>query len=63
MTHFKVFGSIFRKNVPNILCNPITRKCVNGTCWLSQAGAYILCNPITRKLMISRDIIIDENEA
>ena len=52
------------KHVPDARRNKLDDKCETMTLvGYQRTRAYRLYNPITRKIMISRDIVIDENES
>ena len=64
VNHLRVFGSICYKHVPNAGRKKLDDKSeAMILVGYHKTGAYRLYNPISGKIMISRDIVIDENES
>lgn len=64
VNHFKVFGSIFHKLVPNASRKKLDDKSeAIILVGYHNIGIYRLFNRITGKLLVCRDIIIYENES
>jgi len=64
VNHLRVFGSICYKHVPDARRKQLDDKCeAMILVGYHKTGAYRLYNPIIGKVIISKDIIIDENES
>lgn len=64
VSHRKMFDSIFYKHVPDARIRKLDDK--NESMILvgyHKMGAYRIFNPINKKIMMSWDIVIDENSA
>ena len=64
VSHLKVFGSICYKHVPNVRRRKLDDKSEPLVLVVyHKVGAYKLFNPINDKIVMSRDMVIDENSA
>lgn len=61
--HFKVFGSLCYKHVPDVRRSKLENKSeIMILIGYHLTGSYKLYNPVTQKVHISRDIIVNEAE-
>jgi len=62
--HLKVFGSICYKHIPDARRSKLDDKSEKMILLgYHSTGAYKLYDPINKKVHVSRDVIVDENEA
>jgi transposase InsO family protein len=62
--HLKVFGSICYKHIPDAKRSKLDDKSEKMILLgYHSTGAYKLYDPISKKVHISRDVIVDDNEA
>ncbi|KAA0058989.1 integrase [Cucumis melo var. makuwa] len=65
VSHLRVFGSIAYSYIPNQLrgkLNDKSEKCIMVG-YSENSKAYRLYNPVSRKIIISRDVIFNEDES
>jgi len=61
--HFKVFGSLCYKHIPDARRSKLEDKSeIMMLIGYHPTGAYKLHNPVTQKVHISRDVIMNEAE-